>query len=207
MKRLALLLAVLVLVAGCAGLAPDKPVRATLYDFGVGPAASAAAPAGAPLVLADIETSGAFDGSALLYRLGYADAHQLRPYALARWSAPPVQLIRQRLREHLGNEQPVIDYGSAAALARRSGQATHVLRIELEEFSHLFESPQQSKGLVRLRCTLLENTVGGERLISQRSFATERPAPTPDAAGGVRALSAATDAAAGEIAGWLRTQR
>jgi cholesterol transport system auxiliary component len=57
---------------------------------------------------------------------------------------------------------------------------------------------------VRVRCTLLENSAAGERLVAQRTFTVQRPAPTADAAGGVRALSAATDAAAAEIAGWLR---
>jgi cholesterol transport system auxiliary component len=58
--------------------------------------------------------------------------------------------------------------------------------------------------VLRLRCTLLQNTAGGERLVAQRSFNVQRPAPTADAAGGVRALGAATDAAAQEIAAWLR---
>jgi len=40
--------------------------------------------------------------------------------------------------------------------------------------------------------------------VAQRSFDVQRPAPTADAAGGVRALSAASEAAAQEIAAWLR---
>jgi cholesterol transport system auxiliary component len=204
--RVLLLVAALAL-GGC-GLTPDKPVRPTLYDFGPQPlAAAGAAPAGAPLVLDDIDPSGSLDTSALLYRLAYADPHQLRPYALARWSAPPAQLIRQRLREQIGRDRAVIDAGAAAALARQAGHTPHVLRVELEEFSHQFDSQAQSKGVVRLRCTLLENTAGGERLIAQRSFASEQPAPTPDAPGGVRALAAATDAAARDIAAWLKQQR
>ena len=114
-----------------------------------------------PLVLADIEASGALDGSALLYRLGYADAHQLRPYAHARWSAPPPQLIRQRLREQLARERPVLDLARARRLARNGGAMPRILRIELEEFSHYFEAPAQSWGLVRLRATLMDNTPGG----------------------------------------------
>jgi cholesterol transport system auxiliary component len=58
-------------------------------------------------------------------------------------------------------------------------------------------------GVLRLRCTLLENTAAGERFVAQRSFDIERPAPSADAAGGVRALSAAADAAARDIASWL----
>jgi cholesterol transport system auxiliary component len=197
------------LLAACGSLAPDKPVRPTLYDFGPGAVSESAAPGtGTPLVLADVEVGGSMEGSAILYRLGYSDPHQLRPYAFARWSAPPGQLIRQRLREQLGRDRPVLDASAAAGLARRTGGGNwRVLRVELEEFSHVFETQADSRGAVRLRCTLLENTAGGERLLAQRSFSVQRPAPTADAQGGVRALTAATDAAAQDIAAWLREQR
>jgi len=208
-KRLvasALALFALCLLAGCA--TPDKPTRATLYDFGPGAAAasSTAQAAGAPLVLGDVEATSALDGSAVLYRLGYADENQLLPYARARWSAPPSQLIRQRLREQLAAQGPVLDPGESAGLARSAGAAPRILRIDLEEFSQIFEAPAVSWGLLRLRATLLENTVAGERLLAQRSIVVRRPAPTPDAPGGVRALAAATDAAAQEIAQWLAQQ-
>jgi cholesterol transport system auxiliary component len=209
MRRMhAALLAILLglLLAGCAA-APDKPVRATLYDFGPGPgptAAAAGTPASLPaLVLADVESSAALDSSAVFYRLGYADAHQLHPYAQARWSAPPPQLVRQRLREQLAQVRPVLDLGESSALARTGGVMPRVLRIELEEFSHLFDSQTQSWGLVRLRATLLENTPGGEKLVAQRAIVMRKPAPSADAPGGVRALAAATDAAAEEIGQWL----
>lgn len=195
-------------LAGCSAI-PDKPVRATQYDFGPGATAGepAAAPAPLPpLVLADIETTGAWDGSALLYRLGYADGHQLRPYAQARWSAPPPQLIRQRLRELLSRQRAVLEPADGAALARANGTMPRVLRLQLEEFSHWFETPVASWGLLRLRATLTESTPAGERLLAQRSVAVRRPAPTPDAPGGVRAMAAATDAAAEEIARWLQQQ-
>lgn len=190
-------------LAACA--TPDKPVRATLYDFGPGAVLQQnAGPATQPaIVLADVDASGALDGSAVLYRLGYADAHQLRPYANARWSAPPPQLLRQRLRQQLGRDRAVLDPGESAALARNGGAAPRVLRLDLEEFSHLFESPASSWGLLRLRATLTDNTSAGERLLAQRSFVIRRPAPTPDAPGGVRALGAAADAAAEEIGQWL----
>jgi cholesterol transport system auxiliary component len=194
-----------VVLAGCSAL-PSKPVRQTMYDFGPQATAPEAvtAPARPALVLPDVEVSGSLETTALLYRLGYEDANQLRPYAFARWSAPPGQLLRQRLREVLGRERPVLDSAAGAALARRGGNPPPVLRVELEEFSQLFASPTDSQGVVRLRCTLLENTGGGERLVAQRSFNVQRPAPSADAPGGVRALAAATDAAAQDIAAWLQ---
>lgn len=212
MMRRALALGALVIaatLAGCSAI-PDKPVRATLYDFGP---ALAVDPPPVPqpfmpaLVLADVEASSALDGSAVLYRLGYVDDHQLRPYSRARWSAPPPQLIRQRLRQRLGRERAVLDLGESAALARDGAATPLVLRVGLEEFSHLFETEARSFGLLRLRVSLMESTAAGEKLLAQRSFAMRKPAPSADAPGGVRALAAATDAAAEEIAQWVQGLR
>jgi len=204
MKRLIALFLTAVVLAGCSAL-PSKPARQTMYDFGP----QVAEPTGAvstraALVLPELEVSGILETPALLYRLGYEDPNQLRSYAFARWSAPPGQLLRQRLRDVLARDRAVLDSAAGAALTRRGGTPPPVLRVELEEFSQLFQSPTTSQGVVRLRCTLLENTGGGERLVAQRSFNVERPAPSADAPGGVRALAAATDAAAQDIAAWLQ---
>lgn len=199
--------AALIGLAGCSAL-PDKPQPQTLYDLGpVGAAGAAPAAELAPLLLAEVDAAGSFESTALLYRLGYADAHALRAYALARWSAPPAQLIRQRLREHLGRERLVLNNEEAAALARAGAVRPRVLRVALEEFSHQFDSQTESRGVLRLRCTLLDNTPAGERLLGQRVIAVQRPAPTADAPGGVRALAGAADGAAEELAAWLRQVR
>ncbi len=186
----------IVLLAGCGAL-PEKPVRPAVYDFGPGlvvkPAPSENLP---PLLLADIDAPAAVDGTAVLFRLAYADVQQLRPYAQARWSMPPAQLVRQRLRDQLSQQRVVLNSAE--------GPAAFILRLELEEFTQVFEAPDRSVGLVRLRATLLESTGGRERLVAQRRFTVERPAPSPDAAGGVRALTTATDAAIAEIAQWLK---
>lgn len=192
-------------LAGCAG--PERPVRAMQYDFG--PGATQVQPSTRmaplpPIALAEIDAGGALDSSAMLYRLGYADANQLRPYAQARWTAAPAQLVRQRVREQLSQRRVVLNTGEGAALLRSGGVAPRVLRLELEEFSHLFESPTQSAGVLRLRATLAENTPSGEKLLAQRVVIVQRPARTADAPGGVRALAAATDAAAEELSQWLQ---
>lgn len=200
--------AAVLLVAACSSFAPEKPQRATLYDFGPWPAtASASGPAQAAIVLEEIESLSTLESSSVLYRLAYSDAHQLHPYALARWSAPPTRLVRQRLRERLGRDRVVLDPSESASLARVAGTLPRVLHVELEEFDHVFDSPAQSAGVIRLRATLMANTPGGERLIAQRLIVQRAPAPTADASGGVRALTLATDAAAREISDWLAAQK
>ena len=77
------------------------------------------------------------------------------------------------------------------------------MHVELDEFSQLFDSAEHSTGLVRLRATVGQANAGADRLVAQRSFVVQRPAPTQDAAGGVRALTLAVDAVVAEIAEWL----
>ena len=188
-----------VALSGCSTFAPPPP-RATIYDFGPPPTVSATAPAstGAALALGDVDAPSALDNLAVLYRLGYADAQQPRPYAQARWSMAPAQLVRQRLRDQLSQTRPVLNPGEATA--------QRTLRVELEEFNQWFDSPSASSGRVRLRATLLETSANGEKLLAQRNITTQRPAPSADAAGGVRALTAATDAAIVELDQWLAAQ-
>ena len=199
------------LLSGCSAL-PDKPVRASLYDFGPGnltavpTAQQAALPALPALAIDDINTSGgALDNQAVLYRLIYQNEQELRPYTFARWSMPPAQLVRQRLREQLGQRRNIFDARGGLALNRSQNAVLPLLlRLDLDEFSHVFTAPEVSVGLIRLRATLIEQATSGEKLIAQRSVVVQRPAPSADAQGGVRALTAATDAAIDEIDVWLQ---
>lgn len=181
---------------------PDKPRPSTSYDFGPGTAIQTPASTAQnlpALVLLDVEFSAALDGTALLYRLAYADAQALHPYAQARWSMPPAQLLRQQARTQLAATRPVLSPGESVA----GGAAPWQVRLELEEFSQVFETPTASSGLVRLRASVSQPTPQGERLIAQRWITAQRPAPSADAPGGVRALSAATQAAVAELGVWL----
>ena len=201
------------LLSACSAL-PSKPTRATMYDFGPGPlAAQTAQPAVAqtplaPVAIEEISTSGgALDNLAVLYRLAYVDAQELRPYSQSRWSMPPAQLVRQRLRDTLSLRRPVFNAREGLALNRSQNPLLPLqLRLELQEFSHFFSAPDASVGLVRLRATLVDVTAAGERLVAQRIIVAQRPAATLDAPGGVRALTAATDAAIEELDQWLQQQ-
>lgn len=204
LRRLAAALSIL-LLAGCAGFV-DRPVRPMLFDMGPLPPLSPPVERSGtrpPLVLSEIDASGALEGSAVLYRLGYADDHQLRAYSQSRWSAPVPQLVRQRLRQQLGRERPVLNLDESASLVRESGQPLFLLHMELEEFAHVFDSPTSSRGVLRLRATLFSSSPAGERMLGQRSISVQGVAPTQDASGGVRALTQATDAAAADLQQWL----
>lgn len=197
---------VLGFLVGCSAL-PEPPVRPVLYDFGPAPLPAAAPAKALPaLALATLDNAGQPDGSsAVHYRLAYADARELRPYQQARWSQPPIQLMRQRLQAHLGQQRAVVGTLGALASVRVDGQPPALLRVELEEFSQVFDSPERSVGLVRLRATLTRPNPLGESLLAQRLFEAQAPAPSPDAAGGTRALAQGADQVAAALAQWLET--
>jgi cholesterol transport system auxiliary component len=187
----------LTVLAACS--TPQAPATKAVYDFGlapstVGSAPTRAAPAAA-LLLADVHAPMALNATAVQYRLSYDNEQELRPYALARWSMAPAQLVQQRLKLALNARGPV--------LAEGQGAPSHSLKIELEEFVHVFERPQSSLGRVSLRATLLN----GSQLVDQIRVRSTAVAPTNDAAGGVRALTQATDAAAQQLVTWLDQQK
>jgi cholesterol transport system auxiliary component len=206
MNPAAIALGAALLVAGCGAL-PDKPARTTLYDFGPGltaPAAAAPAAATLPtLALAEFESNSRLDGTQILYRLGYADANELRPYGQSRWSLPPAQLLRQRLRDTLSERRTVLGPEESATISRSRGETPDTLRISLDEFSHYFDSASASVGLVRLRATLVRSAPAGDRVLGQRTFTVRRPASSADAPGGVKALISASDAAMAEVVQWV----
>jgi cholesterol transport system auxiliary component len=184
------------LLSGCA--APAS--RVAVYDFGPGATQPVPTNRMAPLpalLLADVQAAAALDSTALLYRLAYADARQLRPYAQARWSMPPAQLLRQRLRELLGQRRSVLSATDPVP------PGTLVLRLELEEFSHLFSTAQASAGLLRVRATLGRSGMPA-RLLAQTSFVQQQPSASADAAGGALALAQATDALQPQLEAWLQ---
>ena len=191
-------------LSACSGLHPAA--RPVVFDFGPGETQPAAIERRAPLptlVLGDVDAGEALDSTAVLYRLAYSDSAQLRPYVQTRWSMPPAQLVRQRAREMLGRQRNVLQSQEGVLPPDDSLS----LRLTLEEFSQIFETPTQSSGLIRLRATLSQtgpNLRVPGRLLAQQSFVVRRPAPTADAAGGVSALTLATDGVLGELEQWLK---
>lgn len=193
----AILLVACLGLGGCALPLPDKPLRPAAWDLGPPPVLAPATPAdqGVPLALDPIEAPPAVDTSAILYRLLYADgSQQPRPYAQARWSMTPPQLVGQRLRQVLATRHPVLEPGT--------GLAALQLRVELDEFAQVFSRPDASEGVVRLRVTAIAPARQG-RLLGQRSFEARQPAPSADVAGGAQALRGATDEVLRQVLDWV----
>ncbi len=105
-----------------------------------------------------------------------------------------MQLVQQALRAQLGLRRPVLQDADAAAQARdtaRGGELPAVLRIELRRIQPPLHQPCRKHRPAAPARHPGRPTPAGETLLGQRVFIVRKPAPTPDAAGGTRALAAA----------------
>ena len=181
------------LLAGCA---TSQPAGVRTYDFGSSlEAARLDARLDAPIAIPQVSAPSWLRGPALVYRLDYLAASRPQPYALSRWVAPPAELITLRLRERAA----AVNTGfTLTGLDTDSGFR---LEVTLEEFGQVFDSPSASHCIVQLRATLAEPS--GGRVVAQRTFRAQSPAPSADAAGAVQGLIGATDAAIDQILLWV----
>lgn len=185
------------LLAGCA--TETKGPSSATFDFG--PASMAAAPASVPalpasagaVVVTAVTGSAALDNERMYYRLLYADPLKALSYSSSRWSATPLELVTQRLKTRIAQS------GTKVLTATDASAGVTIMRTEIDDFTHTFDSAAQSHGQVALRVSLFQ----GNKLIDQRTFGRKTLAGSPDAAGGARALAASTDAIAADIVAWM----
>ncbi|MDE2585546.1 MAG: membrane integrity-associated transporter subunit PqiC [Betaproteobacteria bacterium] len=185
MKKNVLALALLGLIlAGCAGSRAQAPTAV----FDLGPAAARQVPEGRwANVGLEVRAAPWIDGTAIAYRLAYDDPNRLLAYTQSRWAGPAAQLFGQRLRQQLG----------------LASGGPCLVRLEVEELSQVFETPEKSAVVLQGHMTLADKQ---RKLIAERPLALNRPAAGADARGGVAAFAELAARAAQEMAAWLELQ-
>ena len=183
LSRLAapVLVALLLLQQGCAAV--SRPASPAVHDLGVSTVGGGGR-AAAMLRGLEVQAAPWLGTTAMGYRLATVQPTRRQAYAESRWAASPAQLVEVSLRRGL-----------------TPGQGACRLRVELDEFVQIFDTPDGSRGLVEVRVSLLPGR--GEQVLAFHAFSVTRPAPVADAAGGVQALRAATRDLATDIEVWL----
>jgi cholesterol transport system auxiliary component len=74
-----------------------------------------------------------------------------------------------------------------------------VLRIDIDEFSQVFETSVGSHGVIQARVQLLDRS---RVSLAAQEVSIEKAAPSADARGGVAALTVAVDQLVGDILVW-----
>jgi cholesterol transport system auxiliary component len=186
MKR-SLIMLLAFLLSACVGGARNAP-PVTVYDFGL-PAARLAGDGKWSHVALDVRSPPWFESLNVDYRLAYEDPLKQREYGGSRWAGTPAALLLLRLRQQLGT----VSVGGNAA-------ASCLLRVELQEFSQVFDSPGKSRGVLQSSVSLIDSK---RQLVAERQMTIAKTAATPDARGGVTALVEASDEFGKQLADWL----
>ena len=193
MLRAALLLS-LALFAGCA-IGPQSREGTANYDFGLPRSDKDASPRlQQDLVIADVSAPAWMDNSGIYYRLAYQDATRPQAYARSHWVMSPAALLGRRLRASIARASAAGVFTPADGV-----RAGYTLRLELEEFSQVFDAADRSRAVLRLRASLMRQ----RDIVAQQGFSLEHAAATSNAEGGVRALIAASDDAGEKLIDWL----
>lgn len=191
--------AAIVLVAGMltgCSLGPKMTEQPASYDLGPSRTAPTTGPGiGALLALPEVIAPAWLSSNGIVYRLNYDNATRAHAYTLSRWTAPAPALLTQRLRSRFAAAAP-----NGIVTGPDGVRADYVLRVELEDFSQSFDAPASSRAAVRARASIV--SLANRTLVAQREFAIEQAAPTPDAAGAVRALSAASEELVESLLKW-----
>ena len=187
---------VCVALASFTSCAFDRPesATATIYDLGPQPQYAKGNPAiPGSLLIPSVRAPEWLDGTAIVYRLLYEDSARPRAYSMSRWAAEPASLVTDRVRSRFATV-------SRAVVAPGYGvRSDYTLRVELEDFVQSFDAPAASRAAMRARATLSDTA--GRKLLGQRVFMIDQPA-APNAAGGVKALTEATDRFVEELVAW-----
>jgi cholesterol transport system auxiliary component len=186
MNKILILLAASLLSA-CVGGARNEP-PALVYDFGL-PAKQLVDEGTWSRLALEVRSPPWIDTRNIDYRLAYEEPLKKREYAGSRWASSPGLLLAQQLRQQLG----AVSAGGNAA-------ADCLLRVELQEFSQVFDAPQKSRAVLQANVSLIDTR---RQLVAQRQVAIEHQAATPDAHGGVNALVKASAELGQQLADWL----
>jgi len=187
MQRWITLLVLAGSLSACLSLNGNKPQSGPqTFDFGLSEPGERIA---TQTSIENIHSSDALNNKRIRYRLAYQNAQQVAYYADSRWTAPPADLLTQTLRTR------------QAPAATSNGC---LLALSLDSFDQVFDSPTASHGLVQISASLQQKK--SRQIVASRAFQASSPAPTADAAGGVAALSKASDQLLGELLTWAESQ-
>lgn len=184
MKWLVSILAGL-LLAACGGNV--RTMELARYDFGS--LAGAWSGSRIPLATLNVQAASWLSGPTMHFRLAYAEPLRRQSYAESRWAAPPAELLEALLRRRVIFGQP--DFSGAGCR----------LHLVLDELEQRFDDSQHSATMLDVRAVL--TPFRGTEILSKRAFPIRKPAPTPDARGGVSAARDAVQTLSEELGGWL----
>ena len=201
MKKLYILLIICLTGTGCT-IVPQARTPVSIYDFGIQQDSKTQSiptqqqELWSSLLISEAKSPVWLNSQSIQYRLAYLDPTQSYTYANSRWAAAPATLLTHRIRNHISAVT------NDKVISTSDGTRTDfMLRLELEEFSQVFDTVDTSHVVIKLRASLVHRS--SRLLKAQRDFNIEQATPTANAAGAVQALTKASNQLTENLIAWL----
>ena len=189
-------------LTGCA-IAPQNDRLVSIYDFGLQQISnpnntldSQQQQLSRSLLITEIKSPIWLNNNAIRYRLAYNDPTQSHTYASSRWAASPATLLTHHIRNSIADTT-----NNKVLSSSDSVRADFILRLELEEFSQIFDDIDNSHVLIKLRVSLINRR--SRLLEAQHNFTIKQAASKADAAGAVQALAKSSEKLTEDLISWL----
>jgi cholesterol transport system auxiliary component len=194
-RNLLLCASISVALGACGNLAGRSDIRQTFYDLG--PSQQHATAAAAIPARIEVRAPSWLSNATMQYRLDYQQPAPRMAFSESRWASPPAEMLERKLARALTADSPA----AAGEHVTRNGCR---LRIELDEFSQVFDTPQSSHATIVARAELLPPR--GDAAIARHLVTLREATPSPDAKGGVVGHQRASDRLTRELGTWLSAQ-
>lgn len=171
------------LLSGCLSTNKAGPESA-VYDFGLNTDSTRI---DSKVDIGRVTAIDAIDHRRMRYRLNYKNPTQVFTYTQSRWASSPADLLAAKLR----------------SIANTSSSSNCSLRLQIEIFDHILETPNTGNGVVRLHVSLNENK--SRQVVASHQIQESAPAPSADGKGGVMALNQASTKAIVKTLEWANT--
>ena len=122
------------------------------------------------------------------YRLNYQNPLRVFYYTESRWAAAPSELFSSKLNKMVKVEKSPM---------------TCSLKLKIEAFDHVFQTPSASEGLVQLSVSLIEKK--SKKTISSQLITESVTSTSPNAQGGTAALLQASENVLKKVIHWGNT--
>lgn len=162
------------------------------HDFGPRPLSTlpSTVPGSVRLAFQQVEAADWLAVTEIHYRLLYSDPTRIRAYAYHQWVAPPSKLMEQRFRQV---------WLSASENASPQGTPARI-KIELQRFEQVFDSPTLARAVVQVRAQLFRPG-RSPHAGTDRIFIIEGDC-APDVQGAIKTLAAMANQAVLAIWRW-----
>jgi cholesterol transport system auxiliary component len=158
------------------------------------PSDARAVPANLTLKLTSTKSIASLSSKEIYY---LRETTHIGSYLYSRWVDTPASMIDTALTSSLQNRRLFMTLLPTTS----KGYADLSLESDLHAFYHRFLNDSQSEGLIDITYRIIDSKT--KNTIASKRFIIASPAPTQDAAGGVKALSSATQQLSEETVLWL----